>query len=368
MTRFFLKASVLAFCSICFLTGCEDKPVKKASKEPLPVQVVTLSETSEKISIIVPGKAEGAREVVVRAETGGTLMETTFTEGARVKAGDVLFRLDDVKQQAAVRTAKAEAEEARVDYKQAQRELARAEKLWRSGSGSRRDYDDRLTEVAAARAALDAKSANLETSRVELNRTVVKAPVGGFAGKAALNPGALVSAYSSELVTITQRDSVQVHFDPPKSALQHYSVTLKNPTSFINEDGEEFPAKLNFVSQKVDPDTGTVSMRALVSGDTGIVPGSVVRMKLMLGTIDKAVRIPQKAIKQDPDGTYTVWLITDGRAQPRKVELGDQLGTDWLALSGVKAGDKLIVNQLLKLRKGAAVVESSGKQNKKKEQ
>ncbi|MGN1149899.1 MAG: efflux RND transporter periplasmic adaptor subunit [Sutterella sp.] len=350
------------FCLTAFtaaallLSGCGGETKKaKTAKGPLPVETVTLAAADEPVDLIIPGTAEGFHEVTVRAETDGRLLERVFEEGGFVREGDVLFRLERDQPEAKVRLANARLAEARSDRDQAARELDRAHRLWKSGAGSRRDYDDRRTELDVAEAALKAAEAVLAEAQIALGHTVIYAPVAGFIGRSSVNPGDLVSAHSTALAVITQRDRLRIQFAPPAESLRGFTVTAANAVSYVDKTGKAWPSPLDFVSPSVDKETGTIPMRSLLTGEAGVLPGTIVRMTLTAGTIPNAIRLPQKAVRQNPDGTYTVFIAEKGKAAARSVTLSRQVGTDWLALSGVKAGDRLIVNQILKLKNGIPV-------------
>lgn len=361
----FCLPALIAFSLL--LSGCGDTPKKsKSAKGPLPVETVTLAVTDEPVDLIVPGTAEGFNEVTVRAETDGKLLERCFEEGGFVNQGDILFRLERDQPEAKVRLAKAQLAESKSDRDQAARELARAHQLWKSGAGSRRDYDDHRTELDVAEADLRAKKAMLAEAEISLAYTVIRAPVAGYIGRSSVNPGDLVNSHSTDLAVITQRDRLRVQFAPPAESLRGFPVTHAHTVRYVDSSGKAWPSALDYVAPSVDKDTGTIPMRALLSGDSGVVPGTIVRMILTAGTIKNAVRLPQKAIRQNPDGTYTVFIAENGKAAARDVTLSRQIGTDWLAISGVKAGDKLIVNQLLKLKNGIPVELKKPAADKKK--
>ena len=144
-------------------------------------------------------------------------------------------------------------------------------------------------------------------------------------------------------------------FAPSERVLNGARITTENRVVLTDEAGKTYPAKLDFVAQSINPDNNTLLLRARLDDNAGLMPGAFVRAQLMIGTRENAVRVPQKAITQEPDGSYSVFLFKDGKAVSRTVTVDKWVGTDWLVTGGLSSGDQVITNQLLKLRDGAAV-------------
>ena len=337
------------------LTGCEQKPAAKAERAPVSVNVMTVSTTDEPLWVSVLGQTEGGREVDVRPQVSGIVEEVLFKEGLSVKEGDILYRIDQAPFKAKLNSAAAARRQAEADLAQAKRELARSEKLYKSGAGSQKEYDDALSARKVAQAALEARIAEEHDASISLGWTQVRAPASGLTGKTLVNPGALVTQQTSVLTSITQHDDVRVVFAPSERVLNGARITTENRVVLTDEAGKTYPAKLDFVAQSINPDNNTLLLRARLEDNAGLMPGAFVRAQLMIGTRENAVRVPQKAITQEPDGSYSVFLFKDGKAVSRTVTVDKWVGTDWLVTGGLSSGDRVITNQLLKLRDGAAV-------------
>lgn len=337
------------------LTGCGKTEAPKPARVLLPVETHTAVLSDEPRWITLLGQAEGGKAVDVSPQVSGMLQSVNFKEGEPVKKGDVLFTIDSRPFEAKLNAAKAERAQAEASLSQAVRELARTEKLFKTGAESRKAYDDAITARDDARAALASAKAAVDEAALNLEWTRVTAPAGGYAGKTALNPGALLSAHSTLLTTITQHDDVRVTFAPSERLLDDVSVTLQNRVELRTERGEMIPGTLDFVSQSVNAATGTRAMRARINAKGQVLPGDFIHVKLMTAVRKDVFRIPQKAIRQEPDGSYTVFVLKDGKAVAHTVLVDRWDGPDWIVTSGLAAGDRVITNQLLRLRNGTPV-------------
>ena len=362
--RYIFASACTGLILLSALTGCDQKPAAKAPRAPLAVSTVTAVMADEPRWISVLGQTEGGREVDVRPQVSGIIEEILFTEGTAVREGDLLYRIDPTPFKAKLNSAAAARRQAEADLAQAVRELARYEKLFKSGAGSRKEYDDALSARQVAQAALEARKAEEKDASISLGWTEVRAPASGLTGKTQVNPGALVSQQSSLLTSITQHDDVRVVFAPSERLLDGARISLQNRVELTDDAGKNYPAKLDFVAQSINPNTNTLLLRARLEDNAGLMPGTFVRARLMIGERKNAVRVPQKAITQEPDGSYTVYLLKDGKAAARTVTVDQWVGTDWLVTGGLEAGDRIITDQLLKLRDGLAVKPAAEKKQK----
>ena len=219
----------------------------------------------------------------------------------------------------------------------------------------RGNFDDAQSTRNQKKFQFEQAKADEKDAEISLGWTRVLAPASGYASRASLNPGSLIDASSSLLATITQHDDVRITFAPSDRDLGESKVTLESAVRVFTKNGKEIPAKLDYVAKSLDPSVGTRLMRAALSADHTVIPGEFVTVRLMVDVDKQAYRVPQKAVMQRPDGTYCVYVAADGKARLRTVTVGLWEGTDWIVRSGLKDGDLIITNQLLRLQEGSPI-------------
>lgn len=338
------------------LTGCqEEKKTAAAVQAPLKVLVTQVHPSDEIMWSEQLGETEGREQAEVRAQVSGTLEKIVYKEGASVKAGQVLFVLDDAPYKAALHSASAAVHQLKAEYEQDQREATRYTKLFAVKAVSQKVRDDARSEAAITKAKLSIAMANEESARINLNRTRVKAPSDGIVGRALVNKGALVTATSTLLAELTQPDHLRLVFHISEADLDGATITAGNPIRVYDRHRNEYPAKLDYVAKSIDPASSTLALRATVDGKGVLRPGQFLRAQLALRTLKGVFRVPQKAVYQKPDGTYQVYLEKDGRAEPVTVKVGSWKDSDWIVLSGLKDGDRVCINQIQRLKPGLAL-------------
>ena len=188
---------------------------------------------------------------------------------------------------------------------------------------------------------------------------MVPAPVSGIAGKSEVNIGSLVTAGSTLLTTITQPQSLRVTFAISDRELANAKLSKGNLVQVFFPNSKEFiPAQLDFIAGQVDADRGTLRLRAVLPETDRLWPGQYVSVRIMIGQHDNAFLVPQGVVKQKSDGTYAVYVYDNGVARERSVLLGNWEGKDWVVTSGLKAGEEVIINQILRLRDGSQVTKA----------
>lgn len=304
------------------------------------------------------GRTEGSKEVEVRARVTGILERQTYNEGETVKAGQVLFRIEEAPFEIELQHARAALAQEQARNEQAKRNADRLSGLAKQNAVSRRVADDARSELDSSAAALLAAQANVREAELNLSYTKVVAPIGGITGRALRSEGSLLNAGtdSSLLTTLTQADPMWVRF--ALSETEYASLRAADNASpasmsvaVLNRNGEIRAAggKLNFAASTIDRSLGTVQLRAeFPNARLAILPGEYVRVRLSGGSRE-AITVPQVAVLQGSDGPF-VWVIDDGKAQQRKVKTGAWIGAEWEIGEGLHAGDSVIVDQLLKLR------------------
>ena len=359
--------TLLALMLTVLIAACgQQKQEPGAAMPALPVSVVEVQPTSVPIRAEAVAQTEGAKEVEVRPRVGGILLKKLFQEGEPIKTGQVMFQIDPVPFQIAVQQAEAQLAQQKARIVQTQREADRLKGLLDTQSISQREYDNAVSDNAVATATLLQYEALLREAKLNLSYTSVTAPTSGIAGRFQFSEGALVSANTSLLTTIVQLSPIWVRFslsDSELSALggQLTSQNVKN-IQLVLSDGTEFPesGKLNFSASEIDPALGTQQLRAVFeNGSRSLLPGQFVRARVTTGTRDGVFVIPQTAVLTGDQGKFVYVAEKDASgkeiAAVRPIQEGGWEGKNWVILAGLKAGDKLIVDNLIKIRPGAPV-------------
>jgi len=356
VTRHQLGGSALGAATVTLavlVAGC-----KKAAPPPAPpppeVAVVTVAPRDLGEAFEFTGEVWPYRRVEIRSRIDGLIEARPFTEGALVKPGQVLYRIERVRPEAAYRSALARAQNAR-------RTLARLEPLLGQHAVAQQDVDNARAEVEAAEAALaDAKK--------DLDDTVIRAPIAGRVGRTLLEVGARVTGTDDLLTTIDVIEPIYVSFRPSTQQLLEWrenprSRALIQPGSplavqVVLPDGTPYPeqGRLDFVAPSLDAATGTQEFRAkFQNSDHLLVPGQFVRVRLTGFTRDSALAVPQRAVQQAL-GRQFVFVVTRGdTAVSRDVQPGPWSGGLWIIEKGLSAGDRVVVDGVQKVAPGQPV-------------
>ncbi len=344
---FFVSALIGALAA----AGCSgEKPAGGSpAMGPMPVTAIEVQPQKVPTSIEIMAQTEGARETEVRARIGGILVKRLYQEGEAVKSGQPLFQIDRAPYEIALTEAKAKAD-------QTAREAARLKGLAEAKAIAQKDYDDAVSANAMAQAAL-------RQAELNLSWTTVTAPVGGTTGRAIKSDGNLVSTADSLLTSIYQTNPIWVRFSLGESDLAKFAggrVTAKDVkgVELVMGNGQKYdkPGKLNFLATNIDTTLGTQQLRAEFDNPDGLLlPGQFVRIRLLTGERDGAFLVPQTAVLQTEQGTLVMTVGAENKVAPRPVKAGEWYGKDWVILGGLNAGDKVIVDNLIKLRPGAPV-------------
>lgn len=347
MLPFVVSATVGALA----IAGCSgDKPAGGPPKQgPMPVTVIEMQPQKVPTSVEIMAQTEGARETEVRARVGGILIKRLYQEGETVKSGQPLFQIDRAPYEIALAEAKAKAE-------QTAREASRLKGLAEARAIAQKDYDDAVSANAMAQAAL-------RQAELNLSWTTVSAPVAGTTGRAAKSDGNLVSTADSLLTSIYQTNPIWVRFSLGDTDLSKFPggrVTTKDVkgVELVMGNGQKYdkPGKLNFLATNIDTTLGTQALRAEFDNPDGqLLPGQFVRIRLLTGERDGAFLVPQTAVLQTEQGTLVMTVGAENKVAPRPVKAGEWYGKDWVILGGLNAGDKVIIDNLIKLRPGAPV-------------
>jgi len=281
-----------------------------------------------------------------------------------VGAGAPLFRIDPAPYEIALAQARAQLAQERARGEQATRESARLKTLATEKAISQKEYDDATSTSKLSEATQQAAEANVRQAELNLSYTLVTAPVAGISGRAAKSEGSLISTGADSLLTtVNQVNPIWVRFSLSESDLaklpggrlaQGAGTELK----LVLPDGSAYPGKgrLNFTATQIDPRLATQQLRAEFDNPRQqLLPGQFVRVQLVAGERDNTFLVPQPAVMQTEKGALVFVVDPEGKAALRPVQLGDWMGTDWMILGGLKPGDRVIADNLLKIRPGTPV-------------
>lgn len=367
--RVFLMSARVVFLTVLAITTISGCGKKESATQPhagmpaMPVSTLTLQATSVPISAEAVAQTEGAKEVEIRPRVGGILIKKLFEEGAPVKAGQAMFLIDPVPFQIALSNAKAQLAQQKARLEQAQRESQRLQALATTQSISQREADNANSDNALARAALSQYEAAVREAELNLSYTTVTSPLSGIAGRFELSEGALVSAHTSLLTKVSQISPIWVRFSLSDNELAqlggHLSQVNVKDVRLILPSGEEYAAKgqLNFAASGIDPSLGTQQLRATFeNADKRLLPGQFVRIRVTTGQKEGVFLVPQTAVLTNDQGKFVFVVNSKNEATIKPIVVGNWVGKDWVVLSGLDVGDKVIVDNIIKLRLGAAVL------------
>ncbi len=338
-----------------------------AAPAPTPaaaLPVAMLQATKQRLPVLIEavGQAEGSREVEIRARVSGIVQKRLYQEGDTVRAGAVLFQIDRAPFEIALAQTRAALEQERAKNEQSRRESTRLKQLASEKAISQKEYDDATSTLKQSDATLMSAEARVREAELNLSYTAVTAPIGGVSGRAQRSEGSLVTAGtdSALLTTLSQSDPIWVRFSFSEA---EYALLRSSPKKaevrLIRPDRSVLAAngRLNFTASTMDARLGTVQLRAEFSNPgLALLPGQFARAQVLTGERD-AFLVPQTAVLQNDQGRF-VWTVgAEGKAAARPVETANWSGKDWVVLKGLADGDKVIVDNLLRIRPGMAVQE-----------
>jgi len=330
--------------------------------QAMAVTIISAEPIHMPMSLETIAQTEGAKEIEIRPRVGGILLKRLYTEGAAVEAGQPLFLIDPEPFQNALTEANALLREQNIRVIRAQSEENRQRQLLVEHFISQRAYDMAKTDLAIAEAALQAAKVRTKQAELNLSYTTVKTPANGVTGRAQFSEGALISANSSLLTTLTQLSPIWARFSFSDNEVAQFGGHLneKNVHSvkMILPDGSEYQqeGKINFAASKIDPLLATQQLRATFENtDQRILPGQFVRIRVTAGESRIVYLVPQIAIMTSDLGRYVYVINEHNTVMQRPVNVGDWIGKDWIILDGLNAGDRVVVDNLIKLAPGKPV-------------
>jgi membrane fusion protein, multidrug efflux system len=366
-----IKKTAAAVALLLSLVACKGGQGQDAAQDmPKPqVSVVTLHPQAVPVTAELPGRVVAFLEAEVRPQVGGIIQQRLFVEGGEVKAGQPLYQIDPASYRAARDAAEAALLRAQAAIPSAQARANRNMDLIKQNAISRQDYEESNDALAQARANVAAAKAALESARIDLDRTTIRAPISGRIDRSSLTPGALVSASQSvPLTTIHQIDRVNVDLTQSsaslldlREAIDAGRVVSANGGVSVKlklENGALYPldGKLEFGESSVATGTGTYTLRAVMPNPRRVLlPGMYVRAIVEEGTVPNAYLLPQRAVSRNTRGEATALFVRGGKVEEVELAGAREHGNDWLVMHGVRDGDALIVEGSQQVQAGVAV-------------
>lgn len=369
MTRTNVMMALVLSCVLATLTGCKPDAGSAPAPPMAQVEVVTVTTQTIPDEPEFIGQAEASRPVEIRSQVTGLLKAVLYPEGRDVRKGDRLYQIDPVPFQAAVASAKAKIAQAEAKVVQAKQDLARVKPLLAEQAVSQKDVDDAVAEDMAAKALLQAAKADLIKSQFDLDNTLITAPIDGLIERSRYYEGRLVSAQTDLLTTIHQVNPMFVVVSVPESFILkrrrdieskkiHHPGVYQLRGRLTLMDGTEYPeeAVLDLLEPGLRTETGARQARLTIPNPQRmLLPGQFVKVRFTGDTKTDAILIPQRAVLQGPQGPFVYVVGPDEKVQIRDVVASTWKGDQWLIDEGLKAGDRVVVNGLMKIGPGAPV-------------
>jgi membrane fusion protein, multidrug efflux system len=364
---------VVLGCTIIFLSSCGDPQSAQTSETKVPPQVavVTVQPSPQPIVRELPGRIAPVRVAEIRARVAGIVMERLFRQGAEVKTGDILYRIDPARFEVELAAAEAALAKADAELDQAAGLAQRLEKLIKGRDVSELQYDNAIAGLRQARASVAARQADLARAKLDLDYTTVRSPISGRIGRAVVTEGALVGqGEATHLATVQQLDPIYADFIQSVSELQQLRRDFESgaleqvaPDSakvrLELDDGTLYPysGRLLFSDATVDRTTGQVTLRGeFPNPKHELLPGMYVRVRIEEGIDRDALAVPQQAVRRTDAGSNEIYLVSaDNHVLVQPVQLGNLVDDHFLVLDGLKPRDRVIVEGFQKFAAGEVV-------------
>jgi membrane fusion protein (multidrug efflux system) len=365
-----LAAAILA--GILLVAGCGEQSAATAPPSAPPeVGIVTIQPEVVTLTTELPGRIAPHLIAEVRPQVGGLIQQRLFTEGADVKAGQLLYQIDPATYRAAFPSAKAALARAEANLVPARLKEERFRELVTIKAVSQQEYDDANATLLQAEAEVESARAALDHARINLDYTGVKAPISGRIGRSTVTTGALVTASQADaLATIQQLDPVYVDVTQSTADLLRLKQNLANgllkhngatqaQVRLILEDGTPYTQSgtLKFSEVTVDQSTGSVTLRNLFPNpEQLLLPGMFVRAILEEGVNEQAILVPQRGVTRNPAGQAMVMVVgAEEKVEVRLIKVTRTVGDRWLVSEGLQAGDRVILEGIQRARPGTVV-------------
>jgi membrane fusion protein (multidrug efflux system) len=355
-----------------FMRSPGERPPSQTSSTPAPpppeVGIIIVQPAEVPYPVEYAGRVVGIRDVEVRPRVGGLLLKREYEEGARVAQDQVLFRIDPATYEVALNRAQAQRDQAQAALEQAEENFNRIEPLARRGISTDVQLQEARSQRDQARAGVHLAEAEVQSAKLNLSYTTVTAPAAGVTALQSPPVGALIQAQQTLLTTITQLDPAYVNFsftDEEGRAFRALNERREKPISekdltvellYAREAAYPHLGTIDTAAQRVDPQTGTVQARVIFPNPDGILlPGQFVRVRLHGVTLPNAIVVPHEAVSQGPQGPSVYVVGENGNAHVRPIRLGPDLPAGWVVRDGLRGGERVIVDGVIRVRPGQPV-------------
>jgi len=358
-------ACLFLFLGITSLAGAAPPQGRNAPPPTVTVEAVSEQEVNPPSDYV--GRVEAIQAVDLRARVEGFIEHVKFREGGKVKAGDLLYLIEQAPYKAKVNEAAAKVADADASLTETRQYLRRLQSV-RSGGVSATDIEAAVSAELKAKALLQQAQASLEQAELDLGYTIIKAPISGRIGRTTYTKGNLVGPASEALARIVQIDPIRVVYSVSENDLVNDRLAREGGCAQDSEnrlvpriqmpDGQMYPAagRLDFVDNQVDAGTGTIAVRAVFDNPDGILlPGQYVNVLIRCSEGKRLPVVPQSAVQEDREGRYVFVVDAENRVQQRRITTGAAIGTNWPVESGLMTGETIIVQGVQKVSPGQIV-------------
>jgi membrane fusion protein (multidrug efflux system) len=363
------RAFAVSMVVAALVAGCGKDEKKDAARPPAEVTVLTVAPRDVPVTATYVAQTQSSQAVNIQARVSGFLDKRTYVEGSVVKAGQVLFQMDQKPFQAQLDAQNAALARNQASLEVAKANLARTKPLAAQNALSQKDLDDAQGQYDSAAAAVEQGKAQVEQARLNLSYTTITSPVAGVSSYAAVADGTYLDAKNAQLTTVSVLTPMWINFSISENEMERIrnqvkagALRLPENRAFVVEielvDGSIFPHKgqITFADPSYNPQTGTFLIRASVDNPDGVLrPNQYVRTHLVGAVRPNGILVPQRAVQQGGKGHF-VWVVNkSGKAEQRPVEVGDWYGESWFIAQGLAAGDQVVVDGGLRLGPDAPV-------------
>lgn len=353
---------IFTLTTLFIFTACEKKTPTNTPPQAVEVGYISLKEQSIALQQELSGRVKAKFVSEIRPQISGIIKEQLFTEGSKVKQGDILYKIDSTSYQASYNQAKASLESAKAQIESSKLKVQRYEELLKFDGISKQELDDAKASYLQAIANVEEKKAALESAKIDLERTNIKAPISGYIGVSTITLGSLVSSNQTEALT-TIRDTNSVFVDLSQSQAQ--LLTLRklltkdnviqgsSDVSLILSDNTTYEHKGTLQLQEVfvDESTASVTLRATFPNEKNILlPGMFVKAVIDSAIDTKAFLVPQQAVSRDEKANPVITIIqNDNSVKKQIITIERAVGNKWLVTNGISSEDKIIIEGLNKI-------------------
>ena len=368
---FSIVGVVLAVAAYFFFFGWpgSSTPPQSAAAPPTPeVGIIVVQPAEVPFPVEYAGRVVGFRDVEIRSLVGGLLLKRGFEEGTKVAQGQQLFQIDPATFQVALSRAEAQLQQGQAVLRQAEDNFARVDQLFSRGVSTDKLRDDALAGRDQARAGVQLAEAEIANVKLNLGHTEINAPVAGVTALQSPSIGTLIQAQQTLLTTITPQDPAYVNFsftDEEGQAFRQLNERRAQPISekdlivdlqYGNGKVYAHPGKIDTAAQRVDPQTGTIQARAIFPNAEGaLLPGQFVRVRVRGITLPDAIVIPKQSVSQGAQGPSVYVIGEKDTAEVRPIRFGPELAAGWVVQEGLKGGERIVVEGVIRVRPGAQV-------------